>query len=1054
MATIIKSIGSAAGRDYSNIQAFIDSIPTDLVADGNAYVGEVYNDSEITSLTTGKITITGKTTDATHNITLRCAAGHSFRDHATRATNPLWYNQGYGVGIKLAPTSGGSQVINVTVPYTVIDGLQIMTTGANWIYGVVASGAGIVIRNCIFVTISAEAPTFGANIINSGALMHNCLVVVNCTSRCAGVQVSNGTVESCTIVRPTGFTSAYSDGILLNYNTNVAKNCAIFGFPVGANNSMNGFVNSDYNGTDRAAGQYGAPGGTNATHNVTGLVYADQFVSTVNDFRLKSGSGLINVGFNMAGSLGSADILNNIRSTSWDIGAYELPEPATAVLLTGPTQGYVNQASTNFTATLNGSVSGTVTVTLSDGGQGGTFTPASLALSSATPSATFTYTPVVTGNISVSITNNGALGNPAALTYLSAVPATKVVLTAPSGIGRAGVLSPNFTVTTDGMVSSTITIVPSDGADGSFNPPFVTLNANTQSATFSYVGTSGGTKTISVTNNGSLQNASASYTIKPPIVAVPTPSTSTLQVKSIGTGKDFATIKDFCAYARAFDLTANGMSLLGELYESQGVSSVADLNALNGGGTYTVTLQPVPGMDANTLDNGYPLDYGTEGIELTVGGGWRIGYGAIVQGFRITVNGGNSLAESGIGTATGGNPILRRNRIKIATTGGVIGLTVGEFACKGTITDNLFILADGTTGDVLGGSGALTILRNTFVRRGSATGSAIACTNGNGMQAQDIVRNNVFLGFGGSELLRNASGMGAGMVVSNYTDAAPMAPITGITLLTGNLVRDVTSDLRPNDSGPLIGAASTDAIDTIDLYGRARGGSPDAGAVQGTLINTLPKVAVTGQDINAQRIIITGTTVYSPTSGTATLPVSATNPNGAAQQGPTNVTLTDGAFSVQWDNVPAGNYGAPIITLSNSGGFNRSQTGGDPISILAVSAAIVAGEASPTVGNAPVVTIDKCKFDNTTLSVSGTVDTQGDVNCSIKVYVDPQPSGTSLGPFTANIVGKRWHVQIPSVSGNVKVRAVGTANSLTAPAVTGDLLKVLTLAARITLPVG
>jgi len=1052
MATIIKSIGSGAGRDYATIQAFIDSIPTDLVAAGNAYVGEVYNDSEITNVTTGKINITGKTTDVTHNITIRCAAGHSFRDHATRATNPLWYNQAYGVGIKLALTSGGSTVINVTVPYTVIDGLQLMTT-TNWCYGVVASGTGIVIRNCIFITTTAEPPTYGANVINSGALMHNCLVVVNCTSRAGGVSLSGGTIESCTIVRPTTFTSAYSDGAVLNYNTNVAKNCAIFGFPVGNNVSQNSFSNSDYNGTDRAAGIYGAPGGTNATHNVTSLVYADQFVSTTNDFRLKSGSGLINVGFNLSSTLGSTDVLNNIRPTTWDIGAYELPEPATAVLLSGPAQGYVNQASSNFSVTINGS-SAAVTVTPSDGGKGGTFTPASVNLSSNTPSATFTYTPVVTGNISISVANNASLGNPAAVTYLSAVPATKLLLTAPTGLGRAGVLSPNFTVATDGMVSGTITVVPSDGADGSFNPPFVTLNANTQSATFSYVGTSAGTKTILLTNNGSLQNASAQYTIKAPIVAVPTPSTSTLQVKSIGTGKDFATVKDFCTYARGFDLTANGMSLLGEVYESQSVSSIADLNAVNGGSLYTVTLQPVPGMDANTLDSGYPCDYGTEGIELTVTGGWRIGYGAIVQNFRINVNGAASLAESGIGSATGTNPVIRRNRIKIATTGGVIGLIVGEFACKGTITDNLFILADGTTGDVLGGNGTLTILRNTFVRRGSATGAAINCSNGNNTLNQDIVRNNVFLGFGGNELIRNASGMGAGKVTSNYADAAPLAALTGVTVLTGNLVRDVTSDLRPDDAGPLIAAASTDAIDTIDMYGRARGGSPDAGAVQGTYVNTLPKVTVTGQDINAQRIIISGTTVYVPTSGTAILPAAASNPNGAAQQGPTAVTLTDGGFSVEWDNVPPGNYGAPIITLSNSGGYNRSQTGGEAISILGISASIVAGESSPTVGNAPVVTIEKCKFDNTTLSVAGTVDTQGDANCSIKVYVDPLPSGTSLGPYTANIVGTRWFVQIKNMSGNFQVRAVGTANSLTAPAVTSNLLKILTLTAKITLPTG
>ena len=65
---------------------------------------------------------------------------------------------------------------------------------------------------------------------------------------------------------------------------------------------------------------------------------------------------------------------------------------------------------------------GTVTVTPSDGGAGGTFTPTTVALTTAAPSDTFTYTPATDGDITISVTNDGGLTNPANLTYESVAP--------------------------------------------------------------------------------------------------------------------------------------------------------------------------------------------------------------------------------------------------------------------------------------------------------------------------------------------------------------------------------------------------------------------------------------------------------------------------------------------------------------------------------------------------------------------------------------------------------------------------------------------------------
>jgi hypothetical protein len=95
---------------------------------------------------------------------------------------------------------------------------------------------------------------------------------------------------------------------------------------------------------------------------------------------------------------------------------------ATTYTLTGPSAGTVGVASTNFTVALPGgsTVAAPVTVTPSAGGGGGTFTPTSVNLTTAAPSATFTYTPASAGAKTISVTNSGGLTNPANLTYTAA----------------------------------------------------------------------------------------------------------------------------------------------------------------------------------------------------------------------------------------------------------------------------------------------------------------------------------------------------------------------------------------------------------------------------------------------------------------------------------------------------------------------------------------------------------------------------------------------------------------------------------------------------------
>src|SRR5436190_19215278 len=90
---------------------------------------------------------------------------------------------------------------------------------------------------------------------------------------------------------------------------------------------------------------------------------------------------------------------------------------STIVLFDGPTSGASGSPSSSFTVSTDGSVSSNFVVTMSDGGAGGTFTPATVTLTSASPTKTFTYTPSSGGTKTISVTNNAGLANDTPMSY-------------------------------------------------------------------------------------------------------------------------------------------------------------------------------------------------------------------------------------------------------------------------------------------------------------------------------------------------------------------------------------------------------------------------------------------------------------------------------------------------------------------------------------------------------------------------------------------------------------------------------------------------------------
>lgn len=135
--------------------------------------------------------------------------------------------------------------------------------------------------------------------------------------------------------------------------------------------------------------------------------------------------------------------------------------------LTGPTTGAQQVASTNFTVTMDATaITGSVVVTPHDGGKGGTFSPASLSFTTANQALTFTYTPLNTGAVTISTTNNKSYVDPAALTYtatLNLALAINQILWAQ--FKNRGTRFPFYEITRDGGISEADAITLRDAFD-------------------------------------------------------------------------------------------------------------------------------------------------------------------------------------------------------------------------------------------------------------------------------------------------------------------------------------------------------------------------------------------------------------------------------------------------------------------------------------------------------------------------------------------------------------------------------------------------------------
>lgn len=318
MPTVVKTIGSAGGRDYSTLAAWAASLPANLVTDGNSYQGNCYNDSEFSG-SSNLLTLSGHTTDASHTITLTTGAGQSFRDNANVQTNALRYNSANGVAIRSTVTYAAT--ISVTDTNVFIENLQVANSGT---HGAVLWAQGVTIRidNCILaVTNTANSAGYMFKGSAGMTVTNSLLYSVGSPAYLVGGSVDSGvggpSMYFCTIVSPSDAATPPADAVRSFYATAIWENCAVFGCAaINTGGTTFTFTNCM---TDVASPPSGCTGGK---------AYANQFQNTTlanGDWREKPGADLQGAGTADAAN-GATDIAATARPQSgkWDIGCWEL----------------------------------------------------------------------------------------------------------------------------------------------------------------------------------------------------------------------------------------------------------------------------------------------------------------------------------------------------------------------------------------------------------------------------------------------------------------------------------------------------------------------------------------------------------------------------------------------------------------------------------------------------------------------------------------------------------------------------------------------------------
>lgn len=1101
MAIITASIG-ANGRTYSTPQAWKDALPANIVASGNSYVGEMYNDGPFI----GTLNMNGLVTDATHTVTLKAGAGQSFRDHANVRTNPLRANQAYGV---LITSNGGyGSTITNDSEWVYFEGLQITQTNKGY-----ASYGPANFKNCI-----VEGGTPGGSVIrltagSSNGSTENVLVVA--LQDCSGIQTANNNVHRNTTIVKVGAPTSVQHGAISNqYGSPILQNVVVANFGKSWRVSSNKNAASANNATTCADTEF-------TTNN--NLVFADLFVDTTNDFRLKAGSPLINSG----GAFGDATDITGTARTQNDIGAWEYSaadatppaeQPPTGgqatayryirLLITANNgDGYTSIQELQLRETVGGPTITTSATPATDNSHfpgepannmfdGDTTSPQRgwTGADGSTPPYTLTFdlgsartlAEIALMRNPASYADNRApknfklLGSNTGMDAQDFADITTYTNITGYVVGTYKTLAvtypaPDTTAPTVTSIKTTedgtkviVTLGKTVVGDASSWPaaalslPGYTFtlerNANSNEIVLgSLVPAVAANATLSLTYvkpaSGGFGDTSgnklASFGPSPVTNMVrnrPTLQGYTLKTYGDLTDHDFHTPAELATYIKSLSLTGTSLPVMIWTYKSPAMGNIWSIGPDQSTDANYVTMRPAPGLSYSELEaDNAPSNYGTVGQVLDLSNA-TLRVGLVFEGYRAVIATGTSTWRrdgwgQGQNTQTMG---LRKCRILASTTSRPFNF--GEYGCTPFLEDCLLVIPAGAyAGSPIITSGGGRIIRSAMVRETAGNNTPLFDTS-NG--AGDSVVDSLFYNMGDNPSRSKGD--------HNYTNVPLAAGATGLTYVSGTFFNGA-NDYRPAAGSPMIGGATQSAISTNDNHDNNRGLNPDAGPTQLAPAMPLVVATVTSQVIDGTTLVMTFTTTNTPTSAKITL-TPADPANGAVGAGPFDITLGNGTASVDLDVGFPGSYLAPTVSFTNAGGTTVAR-GAAAFEIAGFGNLVYdgggVGSGTPDPVLTPptlvITTADSAIMSGKRATISGSVNLQGDVAGHVDVFLEPRPSGASQSVGAANVTAGTWTKQVDIAPGLYQLRVVAVANDLTSSAITGTI-RVLNLAGNFNLP--
>lgn len=403
----------------------------------------------------------------------------------------------------------------------------------------------------------------------------------------------------------------------------------------------------------------------------------------------------------------------------------------------------------------------------------------------------------------------------------------------------------------------------------------------------------------------------------------------TLKVGSAGTGRDYATLALAWAAIPA-DLVAADQSYVIELYnDSEFVQNTQlTLSGKNTDPAHTITIRPAAGHGFANNAN-----VATNALRYNIANG---------VGFKGTINSAVMLQNV--------NPYTTLEGIQIDVTGtsgnACAGLTINsptavvqnclvEYSGTDPRTDPTTLLSFATS--VEAGT-----FRNSLIVLKSANSYGGRCYRDTPALIENVtvVRLPAFArgqhGFYGtygsfisSKTFRNVAVFGADFTMQptygTYDHCASDGTMTVAgaghlqNVVAANVFVNTTTDLRLKAGAPLIDVGvAPGPTNTLTINGnRQMGTSADIGAWEYPNALSAPLGKVTSVTVLGNKVTITGTFTGTVTGGQASITPISLSGNNAVAQGPSNMTIGGGTFTIDFNGCKVGKYSVTAM-LSNS----------------------------------------------------------------------------------------------------------------------------------------